>query len=399
MSIDSRGPVAAGQGLPLPLQLLFAVATGLSVANLYYNQPLLSLMQRDLQASAQAVATVPTGTQLGYAAGLLLLGPLGDRHERRMVILRMGFLLVLALLAAALAPTITSLAVASFAIGVLSSLAQQIIPMVATLSTDAERGRTVGKVMSGLLLGVLGARTAAGWLGEALGWRSVFFVAAGLTACLILVLYRYLPKMGTTACIGYGALMRSVFRLFAEHRSLREASLTGGLLFCAFSIFWVSLSPLMESPSFGLGSAVTGLFGLIGVVGVVGAPVAGWLSDRSGPRSVVLAGSALVVLSFALYTSGGHSLVMLVLGTVALDLGAQAALIGNQSVIFRLDPAARGRINTSFMTTIFLGGAIGSYVSALAWSQAGWTGVCGAGAACGIAAAAIQGRAKLRDRR
>ena len=352
--------------------LLMAFTCGAAVANIYYNQPMLGLIARSFATDAAGVAAVPTATQLGYAAGLFLLGPLGDRYDRRRVILALAAALALTLFATAAAPSVAWLAACSFAVGMSTTLVQQVIPLVAHLAPEQHRGSTVGTVVSGVLLGILCGRFVAGLVGAQFGWRAMF-AASGVAAALLgLVLARALPSLQGHSQGSYVALLRSTLAQAARHRTLREAALGGGLLFGAFSAFWVSLTPLLESAAFHLDARVAGVFGLIGAAGALMAPLAGRWSDRRGPIALLGAAIAAVVFSFGLFYVSAHSLAGLIVGTLVMDLGIQAALIANQARIFALDPHARSRINAFFMTIYFLGGALGAWCASHAWAAGGW---------------------------
>ncbi len=375
---------------------LMAFTCGAAVANIYYNQPLLGLIARSFGTDAAGVAAVPTATQLGYAAGLLLLGPLGDRYDRRRVILALAAALALTLFATAVAPSVGALAACSFAVGMSATLVQQVVPLVAHLAPEQRRGRTVGTVMSGVLLGILCGRFVAGLVGAAFGWRSMFAASGVLAALLGLVLARALPTLRGSAQGSYAALLGSTLAQGARHATLREAALGGALLFGAFSAFWVSLTPLLESDAFRLDARVAGVFGLIGAAGALMAPLAGRWADRRGPTLVLGAAIALVVLSFGLFYASGRSLIGLAVGTLLMDLGIQAALIANQARIFALDAHARSRINAFFMTAYFLGGALGAWAASHAWSVGGWHAAAAVGGLFALGAAIVRAAAALR---
>jgi len=368
--------------------MLLATIAGVSAANIYYNQPLLDDLRTTYAGDANWVGSVPAATQLGYAAGMLLLAPLGDRFDRRRLILLQIAGLMLALSVAALAPTLAILAVSSFAIGVLATIAQQAVPFAAELAPPAERGHAVGTVMSGLLLGILLARTAAGFIAQYLGWRMVFAVSVVALLALAAVVIARLPKSRPTSTLSYGRLLGSMWQLARELPGLREASLTGAALFAAFSAFWSVLTLLLARAPFHLGPQAAGLFGIVGAAGALAAPVAGRFADKRGPRAVISLSIVLVALSFLIFGLSATSIAGLIIGVVVLDIGVQAAQISNQSRIYALKPEARSRVNTVFMVCYFIGGATGSALSALAWRRFGWTGVCAAGFAFALVAAA-----------
>ncbi|MDE1009570.1 MAG: MFS transporter [Paraburkholderia fungorum] len=369
------------------LLLLLATIAGVAVANIYYNQPLLGNLRQSFPDSASWVGAVPAVTQLGYAAGMLLLAPLGDRFDRRHLILLQIAGICVALVLAATAPTLSVLIIASLAIGVLATIAQQAVPFAAELAPASGRGHAVGTVMSGLLLGILLARTAAGLIAEYFGWRAVFGASVVALLVLAVVIILRLPKSKPTSTLPYGKLMVSMWHLIVEHRALREASLTGAAMFAAFSIFWSVLALLLAGAPFHLGPQAAGLFGIVGAAGAMAAPLAGKFSDRRGPRTIITVSIVLVAISFVVFALSGKSIVGLVIGVIVLDIGVQAAQISNQSRIYALRPEARSRVNTVYMVAYFIGGAVGSGVGAVVWPIFGWVGVSVAGVAfAGLAA-------------
>ncbi|MGG1944106.1 MFS transporter [Trinickia sp. NRRL B-1857] len=379
---DDAGPYSRA------LLLLLATIAGVSVANIYYNQPLLDRFRETFSLDASWVGAVPAATQLGYAAGMFFLAPLGDRFNRKKLILLQTAGLALALTAAAAAPSLAVLATTSLAIGVLSTIAQQAVPFAAELAPPAQRGHAVGTVMSGLLLGILLARTAAGFIAQYFGWRTVFCASVGALALLALVVIARLPNSRPTSNLPYGKLLGSMWHLALELRGLRDASITGAALFAAFSAFWSVLTLLLAGAPFHLGPQAAGLFGIVGAAGALAAPIAGRFSDKRGPHAVITLSIGLVALAFVIFAFSSASIAGLVVGVVVLDIGVQAAQISNQSRIYALKPEARSRVNTVFMVCYFIGGASGSAVGAYAWRAFGWTGVCAAGVLFACLAAA-----------
>ncbi|RKF47075.1 MFS transporter [Paraburkholderia fungorum] len=383
---EASTPVSADRSLR-GLLLLLATIAGVAVANIYYNQPLLDNLRQSFPNSASWVGAVPAVTQLGYAAGMLLLAPLGDRFDRRRLILLQIAGICVALVLASTAPTLTVLIVASLAIGVLATIAQQAVPFAAELAPASGRGHAVGTVMSGLLLGILLARTAAGIVAEYFGWRAVFGASVVALLALAVVIILRLPKSKPTSTLPYGKLLVSMWHLVVEHRALREASLTGAAMFAAFSIFWSVLALLLAGAPFHLGPQAAGLFGIVGAAGAMAAPLAGKFSDRRGPRAIITVSIVLVAISFVVFALSAKSIVGLVIGVIVLDIGVQAAQISNQSRIYALKPEARSRVNTVYMVAYFIGGAVGSGVGAVVWPAFGWVGVSVAGVAfAGLAA-------------
>lgn len=361
------------------LLMLLAVIAGVSVANIYYNQPLLDDFRRSFPESAGWIGAVPAGTQLGYAAGMLLLAPLGDRHDRRMLILLQTVALCIALLVAATAPTLPVLVGASLAIGIVSTIAQQAVPFAAEIAPPERRGHAVGTVMSGLLIGILLARTASGFIGEYFGWRAVFGASIVSLIALGIVIVLKLPRSKPTSTLSYGQLLASLWHLTVELRGLREAAATGAALFGAFSLFWPVLTLLLAGAPFHLGPKAAGMFGIVGAAGALAAPYAGRFADRRGPRAIITLSIVLIAIAFVIFSVSSTSLVGLVIGVVVLDVGVQGAQISNQSRIYALRPEARSRVNTVFMVCYFIGGAIGAAVGVSAWHAFGWIGVCVAG--------------------
>ncbi|GAB2886146.1 MFS transporter [Paraburkholderia jirisanensis] len=361
------------------LLLLLATIAGISVANIYYNQPLLDDFRQSFPQGASWVGAVPAATQLGYAAGMLLLAPLGDRYNRRALILWQTAGMCIALLVSAVAPNLSVLVVASLATGILATIAQQAVPFAAEIAPPSMRGSAVGTVMSGLLLGILLARTAAGFIAEYFGWRAVFGVSIVVLGLLSILIVMRLPHSKPTSQLSYGRLMASMWHLTLELRGLREAALTGASLFAAFSIFWSTLTLLLAGAPFHFGPQVAGLFGIVGAAGALAAPLAGKSADTRGPRAVVTLSIGLVAVAFIVFALSGKSIAGLVIGVIVLDIGVQAAQISNQSRIYALKPEARSRINTVYMVCYFIGGALGSAVGVVVWPTFGWVGVSLAG--------------------
>jgi predicted MFS family arabinose efflux permease len=381
--------------LPRSLILLLATSAGLGVAALYYSQPMLGVLGADIGAPARSVGFVPTLTQLGYALGILLLAPLGDRFDRRRLILAKAAVLVLALLGAAFSPSIVPLLAASLVIGLTATLAQDVVPAAATLAPEAHRGRIVGTVMTGLLLGILLSRVLSGFVAEHFGWRAMFVAAAASIALVGIAVARGLPHLRPTTQLGYGALLGSLARLWQRHGALRRATFAQALLSVGFSAFWSTLAVMLHGAPFHLGSAAAGAFGLAGAAGALAAPLAGRLADRRGPELVIRIGAALVAVSFAAMLfaplmAPAARLGLIVASAIGFDFGLQAALIAHQTVVYGIDPAARGRLNAVFFTGVFIGMAAGSALGALVLAQWGWPAVALLGVLSGLGALAVR---------
>lgn len=391
-------PTASDASIGAGLVFLLACAAGLGVAALYYNQPILGVLAGDFHATAGEIGHIPTLTQIGYTVGILLLAPLGDRYDRRRVILCKILLLGLGLLAMAATQSLTQLGAVSIVVGIAATLAQDCVPAAAVLAPEARRGQIVGSVMMGLLLGILLSRVVGGAVAEALGWRTMFVLAAAAIALLGVVAWWRLPAFAPTTALPYHRLLGSLWTLWRRHGELRRATLAQGFLCAAFSAFWSTLAIMLHQPPFGYGSAVAGSFGLAGAVGALAAPVAGRIADRYGPEAVTQLGAALVVISFAGCAIAPQNLGWLIAATLMFDLGIQASLVAHQSIVYRLDPAARSRLNALLIGGMFAGMSSGSALGSLALLYAGWRGVALFAAGCGLAALLIRILAAYRGR-
>jgi len=367
------------QGLSPALILLMSVATGLAVASNYYAQPLLDTIARAFSLSASSAGFIVTAAQLGYAAGLLFLVPLGDMFERRKLIVSMTLLAAGGMLITASSQSLAMMILGTALTGLFSVVAQILVPLAATLAAPDKRGKVVGTIMSGLLLGILLARTVAGLLASLGGWRTVYWVASVLMVIMALALWRGLPKVKQENHLNYPQLLGSVFSLFTQDKLLRTRALLGCFTFANFSILWTSMAFLLASPPFNYSEGMIGLFGLAGAAGALGARPAGGLADKGKSHLTTTAGLILLLLSWAAIWYGHFSVMALIVGILVLDLTVQGVHITNQTVIYRLQPEARNRLTAGYMTSYFIGGAAGSLISASAWQHAGWAGVCLAG--------------------
>lgn len=364
------------QGLSPALILLMSVATGLAVASNYYAQPLLETIARAFSLSASSAGFIVTAAQLGYAAGLLFLVPLGDMFERRRLIVSMTLLAAGGMLITASSQSLGMMILGTALTGLFSVVAQILVPLAATLAAPEKRGKVVGTIMSGLLLGILLARTVAGLLASLGGWRTVYWVASVLMVVMAFALWRGLPKVKQENHLNYPQLLGSVFSLFTQDKLLRTRALLGCFTFANFSILWTSMAFLLASPPFNYSEGVIGLFGLAGAAGALGARPAGGLADKGKSHLTTTAGLVLLLLSWAAIWYGHISVLSLIVGILVLDLTVQGVHITNQTVIYRVKPEARNRLTAGYMTSYFIGGAAGSLISASAWQHSGWTGVC-----------------------
>ncbi len=367
---------------------LFAVACALAAANLYYAQPVLDDIAKDFGTGSATAGLVVTFAQIGYAAGLAFLVPLGDLVARRRLVPIVLTVTALGLVASAVAPDIGVLIGVGLIVGCGSVAAQVLVPMAASLADDEHRGQVVGTVMSGLLLGILLARTVSGLVAGISSWRVMYGIAAGWTVVLAVVLGRRLPAETDRPRLAYASLLRSAAHLLRTETILQTRAFFGALGFAAFSVFWTTMAFLLARAPYHYGDAVIGLFGLVGAGGALAANFAGRWADRGFTRSTTIAFAGAVAGSFVLLWFGRRELVLVIVGIVVLDIGVQGLQVTNQSLIYRLAPDARSRINSAYMVCYFAGGAIGSALGASVYASQGWAGVCVLGGAIGIVATA-----------
>jgi predicted MFS family arabinose efflux permease len=383
---DANAPAGvASSRLSGGLITIFAVACGLAVANLYYAQPLLEVIRRTFGVDEAASGLIVTVSQLGYAAGLLLLAPLGDLFENRRLIVTILCGTVVALAAAAFTQSFGEFLAAMLAIGVTSVVAQVLVPLAATLAPPEARGRIVGQVQGGILFGILLARAVSGIVSGALGWRAVYVISAVLLAVMTVVLYRVLPMRRPAFAGGYGSLVASLGRIYREEPMLRRRAFYQAAMFGTFSAFWTSITFVLAGPPFHFSETWIGLFALVGAAGALIAPVAGRLGDSGHEHAFT--GLAFVSAACGMLLTLLHSqLWALIAGAILIDLGVQATMVLGQQVVFTLKPSERSRLNTLYIATLFVGGAVGSAVSGFAYAHTGWFGVALFGAALPTAA-------------
>jgi len=354
---------------------IMTIATGLVVANLYYNQPLLEDIARTFHCSRGKAGQVSMLTQIGYASGMLFLAPLADMFKRKRLMVIIFAFIVLSSLLTALAPNINILIFASFLLGASSMIPQLLVPMAAHLAKPHERGKKIGVIMSGLLIGILLSRTFAGYIGEFFGWRMVFYAATGIMLIMWMLIWLFLPEVEPDYKGSYKNLMISLIHLVKQEPKLRLAAFRGALCFACFSAFWTTIVFLLKQ-NFDMGSGVAGEFGLVGAFGALAAGLMGRLSDKMDAYKLSGFTILLIIISFVIFYFSAHSIPGLILGVIILDMGVQATHISNQSIIFTLKPEARNRINTVYMVSYFIGGSLGTLFATQLWKNYQWNGVC-----------------------
>jgi predicted MFS family arabinose efflux permease len=361
---------------------LMSIICAFAVANLYYNQPILAEIAKSFHVSAAEVGWIPTLTQLGYASGLLLFVPLGDRVEQRRLIVVMLLITSITLFVAALSPNLHTLILASFAIGATTIVAQLLIPFATQLAPPSAQGKIIGNLMSALFVGILLARPIGGWIAEQFNWRGIYWLAGSVMVLLAIASTKLLPKYQPKSQLSYGELLRSLWKLVESQPVLREASLIQAMLFGAFSVFWSTLAFLLTRSPYAYGSKAVGLFGLVGIAGILVAPLLGQLADRGTAKTIrSMVGIAIIgaIAAYLIFLQFGTHLWGLIIGSILLNLSSQGALIANQVKIYSLDSNARSRLNTVFMVSTFLGASLGSIVGIYGWNLMQWQGVCIAG--------------------
>jgi len=377
-------------GLPRLTALIFAVACGLSVANVYFAHPLLDAIARDFAIDPASVGIVVTVTQIGYALGLFFIVPLGDLFDRRKLVAVQAVLSALALVLVGLSPNAAVLLASLAAVGLLAVVVQVLVAYAADLAAPQERGRAVGTVTSGVILGILLARFVSGLVADFAGWRSVYLVSAVLTLVMAAILFRVLPRHEARRPLtSYARLLGSVPRLFVEEPLLRVRAALAMLIFASFNVLWAPLVLPLAAPPFSLSHTEIGLFGLAGVAGALGARWTGMLVDRGQGQLVTGLSLLLMAAAWLPIAFMGSSLWLLVLGIVMLDLAIQAVHVTNQSLIFARRPDARSRLVGGYMIFYSLGSALGSIASTMTYGAWGWTGVCLLGAGIGLVALAF----------
>lgn len=360
------------------LILLMAVTSGITVANIYYIQPLLEQIAATYHVSQASAGLLATLTQVGYALGLFLILPIADLMERKKLVLTMLILAAISLIVMFLSSNYFITAIACLAVGTTSIIPQLMVPLGAKLSSDADRGKNIGHIMSGLLVGILLSRVFSGILGKYFGWRSIYLIAVVLMLVLFLLIKAMLPICEANADLGmtYVSSLKSMTKLPRQYPVLREAALNAALMMGAFSALWTTLTFQLQSKSFQLDTNIVGLFGLIGVTGILFAPFAGKMSDQKGARFTVGLNIGIVLISYLCFLVFGFHIWGLILGVILLDMGVQCSNVANQTRIQKLSDEARNRITSIYMVSLFVGGALGSYLGALLYTHYGWYGFC-----------------------
>ena len=378
----------AAPALSRGLTLLFSVACGLAVANAYYAQPLLDAMADDFGIGRAVIGLVMTTTQVGYGLGLLLVVPLGDILDRRRLIVSQSLLASAALLGVACARSEAVMLVAMAAVGMLAVVTQVLVAYAGTLAAPTERGRAVGIVTSGVIIGIMLVRSVSGTLADLFGWRSVYLVSAAATLIVAILLFRSLPRRHAAGGqVPYFRLIGSVFTLYLEEPILRVRATLALLIFAAVNTLWTPMVLPLSAPPLSLSHTEVGLFGFAGAMGAVGAATAGRFADRGYAQRTTGIALAIMLVAWLPIAVLPHSILGLIVGVVMIDFGLQAVHVSNQSLIFRVRPEARSRLTGAYMIFYSIGCGAGAIASTLVYAHAGWSGVCLLGAA--ISAAAI----------
>lgn len=360
--------------LPNSLLYLMSIAAGLVAANLYYSQPLLNLIAADFQVSESVVGNVVFVAQMGYATGILIIVPLGDKITN-IKILKVDFaVLVLALLATAFSPYFTWLLLSLFLVGVASAIPQFFVPMAAELAGDEHSGRAIGVMMTGLISGVIGSRVLSGYLGEHLGWQSIYYLSAVFMAVLFIFIYLKIPRLKPHFTGSYNELYKSLLHILRSNATLRINIILSFLSFAGLTAMWTTLVFLMQD-SFGYGSTVTGLFGILGVVSALSAGYIGKLTDKYDRNKIIFYGFLLLMFTWFMFWVSTHFIIGISIGIITLGVADQMIFITNQDIALTQIPGARNRLNTIFMFLFFIGGALGAPLGSIAYEHFGWEGV------------------------
>lgn len=365
--------------LTKPILWFLTISTGLIVANIYYNQPLLGLIAKDFNITESKASKIAMLTQMGYALGLFLIIPLGDKIARKRLILFSMFLTMIFLITIATVTNLMLLYAVSFALGIVSVVPQLFIPMVAELSAENSRTQNIGMVMSGLLIGILASRMISGIVGDYFGWRFMFYIAFGLMILTTVFIYLLLPQTYPHFKGSYVSLLKSVAHFAKTEPLLQLASLRGALGFGALSALFTTLVFHLEEAPFLADASVAGMFGLIGAVGAVAAALVGKFTRFVSKNTIISLSLLIILLSWTFTYFAGYTYWGLVVGFILIDFGLQSTHIMNQSVFFAINIKATNRLNTVYMVSYFVGGSLGTLLGSIAWQYYGWAGVCSIG--------------------
>ncbi|RWQ73556.1 MFS transporter [Bacillus cereus] len=367
---------ASDKDISSGLIILLATSCGIIVANLYYAQPLIGVISNVIGLSNSSAGLIVTLTQIGYVVGLLFLVPLGDIVENKKLILILLFLSAFALISMVFVKSATLLLIVSFFIGLGSVAAQVLVPLVSYLSSENARGRVVGNVMSGLLLGIMLARPISSLVADMWGWSAIFALSATVIIVLTFVLTKVLPTRKPQAKTNYIALLNSMWQLLRTTPILRRRAIYHACVFGAFSLFWTTVPLLLSSPAFHFSQTAIALYALVGITGAVAAPIGGRLADLGWTRPATGIALTVVIISLILplfiQSSSPFGIAVLVIAAILLDMGVSANLVLSQRLIFSLNPEIRSRLNGLFMAIFFLGGAVGSFIGGWAYALGGW---------------------------
>ncbi len=357
---------------------LMAVASGIAVANIYYIQPLLNSAAQHFNITGSQASLLATLTQTGYALGLFFILPIADLTERKKLILTMIFLSVLSLFGMYLSPNFILACIACLAVGVTSVIPQLLLPLCAKLSDEQVRGKNIGHIMSGLLTGVILSRVVSGAVGKYLGWKSIYIIAVVFMAILFVVLKFTLPvcTADEKVSLNYVSSLKSMFSLPKKFPIIREAAINGAMILAAFSALWTVLTFHLQGAPFQFETNIIGLFGILGVSGALFAPAAGKISDKKSAKFTVGINILIIFLSYLFFIAFGFKVWGLIAGVILLDMGVNSCNVANQTRIQSLSESERNRITSIYMVTMFVGGAVGSYLGTVLYNHFGWYGFC-----------------------
>ena len=366
------------------LVFLMAFAIGVTIASNYYAQPLLHSITHDLNIAVEHAGSIIMAAQFSYAVGLLFITPLGDKFERKHLIIILMVLSTCGLIVSALSKNLWMLIVGTSMTGLFSTVAQVLIPFAATLAKPEQRGKIVGTLMSGMLLGILLGRAFAGAISTIADWHYVYWIATGIMVIVTLLLWSSLPTYRNTININYFQLLWSISSLYKQEPILRIRSLLAVISFALFSLLWTPLAFLLSNDPYHYSDFIIGLFGIAGAAGALGSPIVGRLSDKGKGWLATTIGLCLLLLSWLPLSFAQYSIIALILGVVILDFSVQVTHVSNMSAIYQIRPEARSRINTGYMVCYFIGGMLGSVGSTYLFSHYGWIAIIVSGTILGL---------------